>query len=63
MSAKTVYATINGARIGGTQDGDRVLVHVVNGGVVGWYRLSRFEGEKLTPKTLRQALEGKPHGD
>lgn len=48
-----MYATHkSGQRIGGTQDGDRVLVHIVNGGMVGWFNLARFDGGTLTTESL-----------
>lgn len=53
--AKTVYATLeNGVRIGAVQDDGRILVYIVNGGMVGWYN---FPHEKLTPATLLATVQ------
>lgn len=56
MSAKTVYAFLEsrGITLGATREGDSVLVHVVHGGMLGWYNLSRFRDGKVTPATIRE---------
>lgn len=56
--AQTVYATLkSGVRIGGTLDpaSGQILVHVVNGGQVGWYNFPT--GQKLTPVTLLERVQ------
>jgi hypothetical protein len=38
------------------QENAQVYVWVANGAVLGFYNLSRFDGEQLTPSTLRAVL-------
>jgi hypothetical protein len=55
--SRTVYATMkDGTRIGAVLDPERgqILVHIVNGGMVGWYN---FPHEKLTPATLLATVQ------
>lgn len=64
MSAgKRVYTTVTAGdqthRIGAQLEGDTVHVWIVDGPAIGGYRITRFEGERLTAATLRKAVTGK----
>lgn len=54
---KTIYADTDCGRLGAVLDGDIVHVWQVRGFQLGGYRLTRFEGNKLTPKTLAKLFE------
>lgn len=56
---RAVYATVNGTRVGAQVDNanpEMVAVWLVGGGQLGGYRLDRFEGRKLTARTLAAVL-------
>ncbi len=62
---KTVYADIqdnNGftTRICGVLESDSevVMINIVKGSRLGGFLLPRFEGNKLTAKTLKKLFEG-----
>ncbi len=62
---RSVYADIqdnNGftTRICGTlgNDSEVVMINIVKGSRLGGFLLSRFEGNKLTAKTLKKLFEG-----
>lgn len=52
---RTIYADTDAGRLGATLTDDRasVLVWRSNGPMIGYYKIERFEGSKLTPTTLR----------
>lgn len=63
MASKRVYATVTAGnqthRIGAQLEGDTVHVWIIDGPAIGGYRITRFEGERLTPVTLRKVITGK----
>jgi len=56
MTVKTVYADTDAGRLRADhREGDSlVMVGVVHGPAIGWFNLTRFEGGKLTGRTLRK---------
>jgi hypothetical protein len=60
MSNKTVYATVNGKRLGAMfhKDKAQVLVWVVNGGTLSLYNIDRFDNSVLTAGSLTKLFGG-----
>lgn len=52
---RTIYADTDAGRLGATLTDNKasVLVWHANGPMIGYYKIERFEGGRLTPKTLR----------
>lgn len=56
MSARTVYADVQGKRLAAISHPESgvATVWLVRGPVLGYYNLDRFDGGKLTAKTLEK---------
>lgn len=62
MKSRSVYADTPIGRLGAEASPERgqAVVWIVNGGTLGWYNLSRFEGGKLTAGTLKKLFTPEP---